>query len=232
MGTYSRIGRSASGGLIRSPSGYLCLGSEKSRLEADGEGTAQGVFTRALFTFGGGTSDRSLRVDSPMGTQVGTITNIAGFGGATTTKGKTKGASPPGLTRIRGGVSWALASSYAGATSAVIKVVMGGSVVEESLFPLVYLSSSDDSGLYTPSGTTSKSNWDWENHLDTQLTTAFGPLDISSSATQELIIPFSAINAALGTHISVVLCGSSEVFGSGTYANSTWQPNTFALEIR
>lgn len=223
--------RTPLGVFYRSKLGVFTNRPKVPKIEADGVGTASGLLTRTLYTAGGAGSCFSRRVDSPMGVMKFNpgIFCTAGGGGQAGLAHTASG--PPSGNRDRSGMSFNLSASYPGATVAVLRVTITSFSSSSGFYtPRVYLSSTDDSALYS---TVTKSSYDWDGHADSLLQTSSGELQIVGG-TQELIIPFGRITGALGRRLSFLMVTSTELSGSGTFivaADSEWNAS-FSLELR
>lgn len=201
----------------------------KNKYSADGVGAASASLARTLYS-PTGTSCRSLVPEKPMGV-IEFNPGVFTTSGAGAQAGKAHSASgPPEGNRIRSGYSFALAAAYPGATVAILKVNITAFSFFEFYTPQIYLSATDDSGLY--GGTNFARTW--ENHTNTLLQTAFGDLSLVGVG-QELLIPFGDITSRLGSHISFVQVTSTERAGAGAFPtgnpDATWNA-IVSLELR
>ncbi len=192
----ARIGRSPCGAAFRSPCGALTDGSIFKRSLSDSLSLSENsVGVRYILPI---FSNRSSRFDNPFGTQSGNITT----NNTLLVVGNVLQGFPVGNFRDRHGYTFAIDSSYPGATGFFLETNLQS--FGNSPVPEIYISNADDHSLYTVQ--TNKTAWNWEAHLNTLL---FTGLATGTNLNTINLTPY------LGTNISLILGEHSELNNTG-----------------
>ncbi len=128
-----------------------------------------------------------------------------------------------GLSRVRIGMSYTLAASYAVGTLFKLTTFLGSFL--SAPVPVVYLSNSDDAGLYTtemlvPPG---KAAQDWELNVDNLIVSGL------ASGTVETDIPYATLSPFFGNTISFVIAEAGEIADDPGPGNRVFKQTAYAL---